>query len=104
MGLCFSDSHKGHFRPLVLRLQVLHLIENVSYFPDFVNFTKRPRPASESIPKIMKFIGFEESILPNSKLQSTMHLCSSSLINLQPNTELGVKIIATKIKATIIFM
>ena len=103
-ALCFSDSHVEHFRPRVLRLQVLQLIENVSYFPNFLYFMKRPRPTSESIPNIMKFIGFEESILPYSKLQSTMHLRSASLIDLQPNTVLGVKIIATKTKATIIFI
>ena len=103
-ALCFSDSHVEHFRPRVLRLQVLHLIENVSYFPNLLYFMKRPRPTSENIPNIMKFIGFEESILPYSKLQSTMHLRSTSLIDIQPNTVLGVKTIATKTKAIIIFI
>ena len=103
-ALCFSDLHVGHFRPRVLRLQVLHLIENVSYFPNFLYFMKRQRPTSDNIPNIMKFIGFEESIPLYSKLQSTMQFRSASLIDLQPNTVLGVKIIATKTKATIIFI
>lgn len=99
----FLDSHNVHFRPRVLFLQMLHLFENVSYFPDFLYCIKRARPTSERIPNIMKFIDFEE-LLPYSKLQSTTHLRSASLIDLQPNTVLGVKIIATKTKATIIFI
>jgi hypothetical protein len=52
-----------HFRPRVQRPQVLHLIENVSYFPTLFIFMNNPSATSEAIPKIIKFIGFAESIL-----------------------------------------
>ncbi len=32
-----------------------------------------PNPINENIPSIMKFVGFEESILAWPKLQSTIH-------------------------------
>jgi len=64
-----------------------------------------PSPSNENIPNIMKFIGFEESILAEPTSQFTKHCTSFSwLIDFQPNTELGAKIKATKTKATMIFI
>jgi hypothetical protein len=66
---------------------------------------KRPSPTNESIPNIMKFNGFEESILAVPISQFTKHSTSFSwLIDFQPNTELGANIKATKTKAAMIFI
>jgi len=94
-----------HFRPRVQRPQVLHLIENVSYFPTLFIFMNNPSATSEAIPKIIKFIGFAESILAWEELQSTVHSTSySEASDFHPNTVPGAKIIAAKIKATMIFI
>ncbi len=76
--LCFSASQIEHFRPFVLRLQVLHFIENVSYFPNLLYFMNRPSPTNENIPNNMKLNGFDESILAVPTSQFTKHCTSFS--------------------------